>query len=115
MLDILFSFGVATIAVGIVAILIMLVIKTHAGKIAAIAAAAFVLLVGAAAAGKAEEARKLEVIYFDFEHGEVVLVDNEGEAYACPFGTYSWELGENFTLILHENGEAEIIKGGEYK
>lgn len=64
-----------------------------------------VLLIGTAAA---EEIRTLFVIGFDFSTAEVLLEDEDGFIWTCPFGKNNWSLGEEYQLII--NGEEVEIK-----
>lgn len=66
---------------------------------------AVALFVGAAAA----ETWTVVVIDFDFASGEVVLEDEDGYQWTCPFGEHSWTLGEEYRLVL-EDGRAEILE-----
>lgn len=59
-----------------------------------------VLLIGTAAA---EEIRTLFVVGFDFNTAEVLLEDEDGFIWTCPFGKNSWSLGEEYKLVI--NGE----------
>lgn len=62
-----------------------------------------VLLVGTAAA----ESWTVFVVGFDFTSAEVILEDEDGFQWTCPFGENAWELGQEFELVLSEEG-AEI-------
>lgn len=44
------------------------------------------------------------VIGFDFETAEVILEDEDGFLWSCPFGKSSWTLGDEYILVLSENG-----------
>lgn len=59
-----------------------------------------VLMIGTSAA---EEIRTLFVVGFDFSTAEVLLEDEDGFIWTCPFGKNSWALGEEYQLII--NGE----------
>ena len=47
------------------------------------------------------------VVGFDFTTAEVILEDEDGFQWTCPFGEHDWYLGEEYQLILTEEG-AEI-------
>lgn len=47
------------------------------------------------------------VVGFDFTTAEVILEDEDGFQWVCPFGEHDWELGQEFELVLSEEG-AEI-------
>lgn len=51
---------------------------------------------------------KVEVVGFDFEKAEVLLKDEDGYIWICPFGESDWAIGEEYTLVLSEDGN-EII------
>lgn len=55
----------------------------------------------------AEEIRTIFVIGFDFSTAEVLLEDEDGFIWTCPFGKNSWELGEEYQLII-EGEQIEI-------
>ena len=62
-----------------------------------------VLLVSTAVA----ESWTVFVVGFDFTTAEVILEDEDGFQWTCPFGEHDWELGQEFELVLSEEG-AEI-------
>lgn len=64
-----------------------------------------VLLLGAASAEA--EIRTIFVVGFDFATAEVILEDEDGFLWTCPFGESDWELGEEYQLVLSDEG-AEI-------
>lgn len=43
------------------------------------------------------------VIGFDFENGKVVLEDEDGFIWTCPFGESDWAIREEYILLI--NGE----------
>lgn len=59
-----------------------------------------VLLINTAVA----ESWTVFVVGFDFTTAEVILEDEDGFQWVCPFGENSWELGQEFELVLSENG-----------
>lgn len=63
----------------------------------------FVLLVSTAVA----ESWTVFVVGFDFTTAEVILEDEDGFQWTCPFGEHDWYLGEEYQLVFTENG-AEI-------
>ena len=56
----------------------------------------------------AEEIRTIFVIGFDFSTAEVLLEDEDGFIWTCPFGTNNWSLGEEYQLVI--DGESIEIK-----
>lgn len=48
----------------------------------------------------AEEIRTLFVVGFDFSSAEVLLEDEDGYIWLCPFGKNSWSLGEEYKLVI---------------
>ena len=66
-----------------------------------------VVILSPAVAG-AEESRRVEVVDFDFFTAEVVLMDEDGYIWTCPFGTNSWSPGEEYELYIPNEGEPEI-------
>ena len=84
-------------------------------KTLATAVAAMLLFVAAfvvTSPAFAEETRRLEVVGFDFASGEVVLEDEDGFVWSCPFGTEDWAIGEEYLLILSDDGSEEIVEAG---
>ncbi len=62
-----------------------------------------VVLFGTAAA----ESWTIVVVGFDFANAEVILEDEDGYQWTCPFGKNNWTLGEEYQLVFTETG-AEI-------
>lgn len=65
---------------------------------------ALVLLVSTAVA----ESWTVFVIGFDFANSEVILEDEDGFQWTCPFGESDWTLGEEYILVLEEGEDPEI-------
>ena len=63
------------------------------------------LLISTAAA----ESWTVFVVGFDFLNAEVILEDEDGFQWICPFGESNWELGEEYQLIFTEDG-IEILE-----
>ncbi len=59
-----------------------------------------VLLISTAVA----ESWTVFVVGFDFLNAEVILEDEDGFQWFCPFGKNNWELGQEFELVFSENG-----------
>lgn len=77
------------------------------GKMVLAAVVAVIMFVGAFVVtlpAFAEETRTIFVIGFDFASAEVILEDEDGFLWSCPFGENSWTLGEEYVLVLSENG-----------
>lgn len=68
------------------------------------------LLTWMALGGADADSWKVEVVDFDFETAEVILQDEDGFIWTCPFGTNSWELGQEYVLILEEGVEPQIFE-----
>lgn len=68
-------------------------IKSCAAVIAAVVALWF-------AGAQAEESRCAWVIGFDFASGEVLLEDNCGFVWSCPFGKHDWCIGDMYSLFI---------------
>lgn len=62
-----------------------------------------VLLISTAVA----ESWTVFVVGFDFLNAEVVLEDEDGFQWTCPFGESNWYLGEEYQLVFTED-EVEI-------
>lgn len=59
---------------------------------------------------QAEELRRVEVIGFDFAAAEVLLQDEDGYVWTCPFGENSWAVGEEYLLVIDgENVDVEEV------
>ena len=104
-----FVFFIAVIAV--VAIAIVAARHIELAKWAALIVATVAVFMAAFAflpPAFADEYRRLEVIDFNFETAEVILMDEDGYTWLCPFGEHSWELGEEYTLFIPNEGEPEI-------
>lgn len=69
----------------------------------------FVMVLTWMAIGNAEE-RSLEVIGFDFETSEVLLEDEDGYVWTCPFGKNEWTLGDEYILVLADGEEPQIVE-----
>ena len=109
LVDIMISLITAFIIIALATLFVLWVIKTKVGKMAVVAAAAMLILFSVAlASGHAEELRRVEVVDFDFFTAEVVLMDEDGYIWTCPFGTNSWSLGEEYELYLPDEGQPEI-------
>lgn len=63
-----------------------------------------VLLVSTAVA----ESWTVFVVGFDFTTAEVILEDEDGFQWVCPFGEFDWTLGEEYILVLEEGQNPEI-------
>lgn len=77
------------------------------GKMVLAAVVAVVMFVGAwfiTLPAFAEETRTIFVVSLDFENAEVILEDEDGFLWSCPFGKNSWTLGDEYILVLSENG-----------
>jgi hypothetical protein len=48
----------------------------------------------------AEEIRTIFVVGFDFRTAEVILEDEDGFLWLCPFGENSWAIGEEYQLVI---------------
>lgn len=59
-----------------------------------------VLLVSTAVA----ESWTVFVVGFDFATSEVILEDEDGFQWTCPFGENNWALGEEYQLAFTEEG-----------
>lgn len=105
--DVIVSLILAAVAVAIISAAVHLIVKTDIGKMAAIVLIG-IFVMGAAAGCYAEEIRRVEVVDFDFRTAEVILQDEDGYIWACPFGENSWALGEEYELYLPDEGESEI-------
>lgn len=68
-----------------------------------------IVLTWMALGGASADEWKLEVIGFDFATAEVLLQDEDGYVWTCPFGENDWELGQEYILIL-EDGQADICE-----
>lgn len=44
------------------------------------------------------------VVGFDFTTAEVILEDEDGFQWSCPFGEHDWYLGEEYQLVFTEEG-----------
>ena len=87
----------------------MSIIDTLKSGIAVLVAVVLLWFVGATGA-HAEEVRRLEVVGFDFATAEVLLQDEDGFIWTCPFGENSWSVGEEYVLIIDgENISIESI------
>lgn len=51
-----------------------------------------------------EELWPVCVVGFDFENAEVILEDEDGFLWSCPFGENSWTLGDEYQLVFTEKG-----------
>ena len=71
----------------------------------------FVLILGFVwmASGHAEE-WTVKVVDFDFATAEVLLQDEDGFIWSCPFGEHDWVLGEEYVLILEEGVNPQIVE-----
>lgn len=58
----------------------------------------------------ADEVRVVTVTDFDFETANVVLEDEDGYIWICPFGQNNWSIGDQYYLFLPEVGEPEIFE-----
>lgn len=56
-----------------------------------------ILILSSAAA---EEIRTIFVVGFDFSTAEVLLEDEDGFVWLCPFGENNWVLGEEYQLVI---------------
>lgn len=77
------------------------------GKMIMAALVAMIMFIGAfvvTASAFAEEIRTVFVVGFDFTTAEVILEDEDGFLWSCPFGENSWALGDEYILVLSENG-----------
>ena len=59
------------------------------------------------AGAQAEEIRHVEVFDFDFAVAEVILRDEDGFTWSCPFGKYDWAIGDEYLLII-DNDQIDI-------
>ena len=50
----------------------------------------------------------VKVVGFDFRTAEVLLADEDGFIWTCPFGMSDWALGEEYVLVLEEGVNPEI-------
>lgn len=57
----------------------------------------------------AEETRTVFVVGFDFATAEVILEDEDGFLWSCPFGENSWAFGDEYQLVISD-GQAEICE-----
>lgn len=48
----------------------------------------------------AEEIRAIFVVGFDFSTAEVLLEDEDGYIWLCPFGKNSWSVGDEYQLVI---------------
>ncbi len=69
-----------------------------------------VLLLGFVWAEAGAEEYTVFVVDFDFENAEVVLQDEDGFIWTCPFGQSGWTLGEEYVLVLEENQGPQIVE-----
>ena len=67
-----------------------------------------VLLLGFVWLTAGAEEWSVVVVDFDFETANVLLEDEDGFVWTCPFGEHSWAIGEEYILVLEENEEPEI-------
>lgn len=84
----------------------MSIIDTLKAGIAVLTATIMLWFAGA----NAEECRRIEVVGFDFLTAEVLLQDEDGFIWTCPFGENSWSVGEEYVLIIDgENISIESV------
>lgn len=69
-----------------------------------------ILLLGFVWAKAGAEEWTVFVTDFDFEHAEVVLQDEDGFIWTCPFGQSNWTIGEEYVLILKDGEEPQIVE-----
>lgn len=69
-----------------------------------------VLLLGFVWIEAGAEEWKVEVIGFDFEAAEVLLADEDGFVWSCPFGESNWAIGEEYVLVLEDGEEPQIVE-----
>lgn len=61
------------------------------------------------AAGHADE-WKVEVVDFDFQTANIILQDEDGFQWTCPFGENDWAIGEEYILVLNGSEEPQILE-----
>ena len=69
-----------------------------------------VLMLGFVWAEAGAEEYTVFVVDFDFEHAEVILQDEDGFTWLCPFGECNWAIGEEYVLVLEDNAEPQITE-----
>lgn len=69
-----------------------------------------VLLLGFVWAEAGAEHWIVEVVDFDFETAEVLLQDEDGFVWSCPFGKFNWTIGEEYILVLEDGEEPQIVE-----
>ena len=56
----------------------------------------------------AEETRRVEVTKFVFEREVVIIEDEDGYTWECPFGRFNWAVGEEYELYIPDEGQPQI-------
>ena len=68
-----------------------------------------VIIMGLAwwSAGHADE-WMVKVCGFDFQTAEVLLEDEDGFIWTCPFGEHDWAVGQEYVLVLEDGVNPQI-------
>lgn len=68
-----------------------------------------VIIMGLAwwSAGHADE-WMVKVCGFDFKTAEVLLEDEDGFIWTCPFGEHDWAVGQEYVLVLEDGVNPQI-------
>lgn len=69
---------------------------------------AFLLMIVLLISTAVAESWTVFVVGFDFTTAEVILEDEDGYQWTCPFGESDWTLGEEYILVLEEGQNPEI-------
>lgn len=71
----------------------------------------FVLILGFVwmASGHAEE-WTVKVVDFDFATAEVLLQDEDGFIWSCPFGEHDWVIDQEYVLVLEDGVNPQIVE-----
>lgn len=81
--------------------------------VVALGLAAIVFVPRLARGEEATETRRIEVVDFDFYSAEVVLEDEDGYQWTCPFGPFNWAIGEEYVLeIFTDHIEIKEVEDG---
>lgn len=69
----------------------------------------FILILGFVwmASGHADE-WMVKVCGFDFQTAEVLLEDEDGYVWTCPFGEHDWAVGQEYVLVLEDGVNPQI-------
>ena len=62
------------------------------------------------AGAQADEIRRVEVVEISLHPDLIVLEDEDGYIWTCPIGEHSWSIGEEYVLLLPDDGEPAIFE-----